>query len=147
MSLSLRCFAAASEAGYHLLPHQEGREDKDATEDLDGHKPVPHEPVAEERGEDGLHSQNDRGPRRRNMLLHRGLRQVSPRPQCKAGIALEMMGRPSLGPLESSQAREDRVFPTHVVLLRGTGPDGGRRSTPSQSPILKRYVRLKTPEG
>src|SRR5215211_7280642 len=29
----------------------------------------------------------------------------------------------------------------------GTGPSGGRRRTPSQSPTFKRYVRLDAPEG
>ena len=37
----------------------------------------PRKPVPEERGEDGFHSKDDRGPRRWDVLLHRRLHQES----------------------------------------------------------------------
>ena len=46
MILDLRRPAAASESGRYL-PHQEGAQDGDAPEDLDGDEPVAGEPVAE----------------------------------------------------------------------------------------------------
>src|SRR5215210_4176811 len=59
------------------LSDYEGGEDHERAEDLDSHEPVPREPVAEEGGEDGLHGQDDRGARSRDVLLHRGLHQES----------------------------------------------------------------------
>src|ERR687885_700800 len=61
MTLSLRCFAAASQTGYNLPDHQ-GTEDEDAPEDLQRHQPVPRKPVAEDGGEDRLHRKDYRRP-------------------------------------------------------------------------------------
>src|SRR5215210_1001084 len=67
---------APAEHGYYLADHERG-EDHERAEDLDSHEPVAREPVAEEGGEDGLHRQDDRGARSRDVLLHRGLHQES----------------------------------------------------------------------
>src|ERR687897_2064918 len=61
----------------YYLPDHQGGEDHERAEDLDRHEPVPCEPVPEQRGEDGFHGKDDRGPRRRDVLLHRSLHQES----------------------------------------------------------------------
>jgi hypothetical protein len=75
--LNPRCSAAPPEAGRHL-PRQEGAQDEDAPEDLDGDEPVPRQPVAEKGREEGLRGEDDRRPCGRDVLLRRGLRQVGP---------------------------------------------------------------------
>src|SRR5215212_9057354 len=65
---------APAQHGHQLADH-EGGKDHEGAEDLDRNESVTREPVAEEGGEDGLHGQDDGGPRGRDVLLHRGLHQ------------------------------------------------------------------------
>src|SRR5919112_498264 len=67
---------APPQHGQHL-PDHEGGEDHERAEDLECHEAVSCEPVAEEPGEDGFHGHDDRGPGRRDVLLHRSLHQES----------------------------------------------------------------------